>query len=369
MSTLLDSLRRVQDVETRGAAHPPTRQVDTVLSSLGYARRQRRPARSGGWFWVIAVVAVMAVVIWSRAGSDPETMQADLAPRALEPALDATPTRSVTPTPDPDPGPDADADPPAREAGLTAVDTGTIAADAPLASSGAVEPAPAPEPEPTTPPDAPALPEPRTLDAPTDAGSSELEPTVPERFAAALEHQRAGDTGAAEREYRSLVADGLAGAQVHNNLGLLYQAADRLDAAAQEFEQAIAVDARHSKARNNLGVVRMRQGHAAEAAAIFREAVRRDAGNLDAWVNLGLALDAVGDQMEARRTLLAALEIDGRHGPAHYNLARLFELAGDRERAVAHYGRFLEHGGPAHAHLAESVRARVAALDASATRR
>ena len=61
-------------------------------------------------------------------------------------------------------------------------------------------------------------------------------------------------------------------AQVHNNLGLLYQQQNRFADAAREYQSAMAIDPRHSKAKNNLGVVRMRQARHEDAAAAFRGA-------------------------------------------------------------------------------------------------
>ena len=355
MSTLLDSLHHVQDREARGAARAPASQATAVLTTLGYTRQpHRQPARARwpyGVVLVVLVVVAIATAVWVRGGADSEPAQVAPAPPATEAVPGATPTRARTPPPDPEPdaaptlAPDAAGAP---EQIVAAGPTGSMSAPVPTR----VREFPGPQ-------------APRTVaEASSDATPLDVDPTVPERFAAALERQHAGDVEAAERVYRGLVDDGLAGAEVHNNLGLLSLVADRLEAAAGAFEQAIAIDARHSKARNNLGVVRMRQGRAVEAAALFRAAVGSDASNVDAWVNLALALDAVGDAAEARRTLLAALEIDGRYAPAHYNLGRLFELAGDRQRAVAHYRRFLEYRGSTHPDLEARVRARVAALGA-----
>jgi tetratricopeptide (TPR) repeat protein len=179
-----------------------------------------------------------------------------------------------------------------------------------------------------------------------------------------LSLQRAGDIRGAINEYQVLLSDGTGGAQVHNNLGLLYRDENRPAAAEREFQRAIAIDPRHSRAHNNLGVVRMQQGRADEAVVAFREARRYDSTNLDAWVNLALALDAAGDPQLARHTLVEALTVSAQHGPTHYNLARLFELDGDLSRAVEHYGRFVEYSGVEHAGLVETVRARIVALGA-----
>jgi tetratricopeptide (TPR) repeat protein len=190
----------------------------------------------------------------------------------------------------------------------------------------------------------------------------EPRPVVSEVFAAALALQRAGDVAAAVAAYETLLAGGVPSAQVHNNLGLLYQQQNRFADAEREYQSAMAIDPRHSKAQNNLGVVRMRQARHEEAAAAFRGARGLDPTNLDAWVNLALALREAGDSVAARRTLVDVLSVDARHAPTHYNLARLFEGDGDASRAIEHYGRFVEHSGTEHADLVEMVEHRMAAL-------
>lgn len=171
---------------------------------------------------------------------------------------------------------------------------------------------------------------------PAPAPSLEPGPVVSEVFATALALQRASDVVAAVAAYETLLAGGMPRAQVHNNLGLLYQQQNRFADAPREYQSAMAIDPRHSKAKNNLGVVRMRQARHEDAAAAFRGARWLDPTNLDAWVNLALALQAAGDSVMARRTLIDALSVDARHATTHYNLARLFEGDGDipRNRAL-----------------------------------
>ena len=421
MSTLLDSLRRAKQAdpaapEARGGGRP----AETLLSTLGYSRRQRRVRvlrlALGGVG--VASVALLGWVMWERSASMPLGTQVaadlstdDAGSRGAGPGTAGAPGRAGRPVaggdpvPAPAPAPAADTqggrDAPVTGPGDPApavsesrgdaspprlVDTGADVSSAPVAPASAESPAGA-----TTAPVAPVDPvdpvdnvQPRPVEPPDpdeSAGSTtrlpadpagpldpppvpiiERGPVVTDVFAAALTLQRTGDIARAVTEYQTLLAEGARSAQAHNNLGLLYQEQNRLDDAAREYRRAIAIDPRHSKAQNNLGVVRMRQARYEAAAAAFRDARRLDGTNLDAWVNLALALQAAGDPAAARRTLVDALSLDTRHAPTHYNLARLFERGGDATRAIEHYRRFVEHSGAEHADLVEIVRRRIAAL-------
>ena len=392
MSTLLDSLRKAKKADPAAVRTSGSRgQVETILFTPGYApRRQRiRVRRLATGAAILAAVAWLALVIWSLATSMSLDTQvatdagaSAVGSRATGPAAD-TPslreletarstevvetapsgTTSRTPPPADDevsrevpataenragPTPDPanvmkQADPADLVVSLSLVDSsvpkesvGSTTSVAPAELTDRLEPAPVPRLEPR--------------------------PVVSEVFAAALALQRAGDVAAAVAAYETLLAGGMPSAQVHNNLGLLYQQQNRFADAEREYQSAMAIDPRHSKAQNNLGVVRMRQARLEEAAAAFRGARGLDPTNLDAWVNLALALQAAGDSVAARRTLVDALSLDARHAPTHYNLARLFEGAGDASRAIEHYGRFVEHSGTEHADLVEMVEHRMAAL-------
>ena len=74
MSTLLDSLRRAKEAEAASSSAGGGRQVDAILSTLGYARRQRqaRVFRTVGAGVVVGLVALLAWVIWDRTASMPE---------------------------------------------------------------------------------------------------------------------------------------------------------------------------------------------------------------------------------------------------------------------------------------------------------
>ena len=59
-------------------------------------------------------------------------------------------------------------------------------------------------------------------------------------FGRALYYQRVGDFDNALTHYRALLEQNDASAEVHNNLGLLYQDRGQLDDAVKQFQRAIA---------------------------------------------------------------------------------------------------------------------------------
>ena len=408
MSTLLDSLRQARQVDTAvPLSSGRGRQVEAILSTLGYARSPRpvRVLRLAVVGVALVSVVLMGWVMWERWGAMLLGTQVAMSEGAAEPVVppapggDAVPVVSrgplgdTVPRPLPDvPNPVATPDqtpsnavfeaPPPEDAVETPPpededETGDRGSPASGVQPRTVEPRLGAEPSHAVgtasdvagaggPDDAVTEPLPGLRDFAPPVPTIERRPAVSEVFAAALALQRAGDVAGAVDAYQTLLAEGTRSAQVHNNLGLLYQEQNRLDDAVREFQRAIVIDPRHSKAHNNLGVVRMRQARHQDAAAAFRDARRIDSTNLDAWGNLALALQAAGDPVAARRTLIDALSVDTRHAPTHYNLARLFEIGGDMSRAVEHYGRFVEHSNTEHAELVETVRRRIAALSATA---
>ena len=361
MSTLLDSLRRAKQVD---AAVPHAsgagRQVEVILSTLGYAPRQRwkRVLRLGVGGVAVALVALLGWVMWERSASMSPDMQvaSDVSTADVGVIVEGPGTTGGA-------GGPAPVESESRGDALVPrlVGTGADPSSTPAEPPTAQSPAGAT----TDPVDAMGTVQPRPVELldPPPGPTIERGPVVTEVFAMALMLQRGGDIAGAIAEYETLLVEGTLSPQVPNNMGLLYQEQNRFADAAREFQRTIAIDPRYSKAYNNLGVVRMRQVRHRDAAAAFRDARRLDSTNLDAWVNLALALQATGDLAAARRTLVDALSVDARHAPTHYNPARSFELGGDGTRAVEHYGRFLENSGAEHADLVELVSSRIDELN------
>ena len=163
-------------------------------------------------------------------------------------------------------------------------------------------------------------------------------------------------------QYRTLLMENDASAEVHNNLGLLYQDRGQMDDAVREFQRAIAIDPSYVKPHNNLGVVHLRLNRPEPAAAEFRVALGAEPRNVEAMVNLALVYKATGRIADARDLLQRAVTVDPRHPGSHYNLAVVADEGGDTTMAVEHYRAFLRFGTVTHSDLVVPVRARLAAL-------
>jgi tetratricopeptide (TPR) repeat protein len=188
-------------------------------------------------------------------------------------------------------------------------------------------------------------------------------PLALESFQAAVEYHLAGEFDRALDAYRALLARGELTAQVHNNLGLLYQSRGRLGEAAREFERSISADPRYPKAYNNSGVVLLAQGQIENAVRQFRTAASLDPRDPDPIVNLALAQKAAGQPERARESLLRALVLAPDGAPAHYNLAVLYDESGETARAAEHYKAFLASAGAEYQDRAADVRARLEAVE------
>jgi Tfp pilus assembly protein PilF len=202
-----------------------------------------------------------------------------------------------------------------------------------------------------------------SLPAEAEAPASiERTPSPVDHFGLALYYQRVGNFDDALTQYRALLEQNDASAEVHNNLGLLYGDHGQGDLALEQFRRAIAIDPRYVKAHDNLGVALMRGGDLTGAAAEFRVVLAADPREVEAMVNLALVQKASGRTPEARDLLQRAVALDPRSAGSHYNLAVVADENGDAVTAIEHYRAFLRYGAVAHHDLTVQVRARLAAL-------
>lgn len=362
MSQILDSLRRSRKVDGRSTPSR-TAQGDAVLATLGYAqsRAQKRylPA-----ILIAFLILVLAGVGWTALRSYVADRRVPgrrvLAPTMQKPGALARPTApALAAPPNVDVSDVQTAIPHSAITNATEVSSvgrrtarrGDVGSTAAIANPAAL---------PSISPDRPALVEARMSDAGAKAPSSrdnDLE--------MALYYHRAGDFANALQLYRALLARDELNAQVHNNLGLLYQERNLLDESSRELRRAVLIEPSNASTRNNYGATLLMLGRLDEAAAEFKTALSLDPRNVDALVNLSLAARKSGQPDVAKETLLRALNLAPKNAAAHYNLGQLYDETNEPARAVEHYRLFLEHAGAEHATRGAAVRARIAALTRS----
>jgi tetratricopeptide (TPR) repeat protein len=155
--------------------------------------------------------------------------------------------------------------------------------------------------------------------------------TVREHFYAAQEAQQRGDYAGAEREYRTVLAELPDFAEVHMNLGLLYQLQDRTPEAMAEFRRALKVKPTLAGANFFLGVDYCKNGDGTKAIPYLKAASRQEPGRPDIWSWLATAQETSGDNKAAVKTLKYALSLQPRDPDMLYLLGHAYEKLGKEE--------------------------------------
>jgi len=140
-------------------------------------------------------------------------------------------------------------------------------------------------------------------------------------------HQQ-GDTAAAERIYRDVLAVQSDHPLAQHFLGvILYQRQD-VAAALPLLRRSVEAVPAEPEFHNNLGLALAAGEREQEAIASFRAALALKAGHAVAWNNLGLALQSVNDVDGAIAAFRRAIALQPDFGHAHWNLALALLLDG-----------------------------------------
>jgi tetratricopeptide (TPR) repeat protein len=162
------------------------------------------------------------------------------------------------------------------------------------------------------------------------ARDSAIEP----HFAAAQEAQRNKDYATAEREYQAVLALVPDFAEVHMNLGLLYQLQDRPSEAMVELRRALKIKPALAGANFFLGVDYCKLGEGAKAIFYLKAALRAEPNRPDIWLWLATAQEISGQLQAEVATLHRALELQPDDADLLYLLGSTYERLGKKE--VAH---------------------------------
>jgi len=158
------------------------------------------------------------------------------------------------------------------------------------------------------------------LAAQDTASNPPVSETVRAHFSAAQEAQQRSDYAAAEREYRAVLAELPNFAEVHMNLGLLYQLQDRTPEAMAEFLRALKFKPTLAGANFFLGVDYCKLGNATKAIPYLKAASRQEPNRPDIWSWLATAQEISGDIQAEVRTLKHALSLQPRDADMLYLL-------------------------------------------------
>jgi Tfp pilus assembly protein PilF len=163
------------------------------------------------------------------------------------------------------------------------------------------------------------------------ASEAQASETVRAHFSAAQEAQQRRDFAAAEREYRAVLAEVPNFAEVHMNLGLLYQLQDRTSEAMAEFRRALKIKPTLTGANFFLGVDYCKNGDGAKAIPYLKAASRREPNRPDIWLWLATAQEISGDGLAEVGTLKHALSLQPRDVDMLYLLGHAYEKLGKQE--------------------------------------
>lgn len=178
---------------------------------------------------------------------------------------------------------------------------------------------------------------------------------IESHFATAQQAQRDKDYATAEREYRAVLALAPDFAEVHMNLGLLYQLQDRPSEAMVELRHALKIKPALAGANFFLGVDYCKLGEGAKAISYLKAALQAEHKRMDIWLWLATAQEISGQLKAEVVTLHRALELQPNDADPLYLLGAAYERLGKKE--VAHLEKVAPGSSRSEQLLAESYAA------------
>jgi tetratricopeptide (TPR) repeat protein len=156
----------------------------------------------------------------------------------------------------------------------------------------------------------------------------------------AAAEQKSQDFAGAERDYKAALALEPRFAELHMNLGLVYQLQNRIAEAIPEFRAALEIKPGLTGANFFLGVDYCKRGEAAKAIPYLKAAAREEPESKDISFWLGRALEEEGDTQGEVKVIEKALVAHPTDADLLYELGWAHELLAKKEVAA------LEKGAP-----------------------
>ena len=157
--------------------------------------------------------------------------------------------------------------------------------------------------------------------------------SIEAHFAAAQQAQNDKDYAAAEREYQAVLELAPEFAEVHMNLGLVYQLANRSSEAMTEFRRALKIKPALAGANFFLGVDYCRLGEGAKAIPYLKAALQAEPNRPDIWLWLATAQESASQLQAEVVTLHRALALQPKDVDLLYLLGSAYERLGKQEVA------------------------------------
>ena len=181
---------------------------------------------------------------------------------------------------------------------------------------------------------------------------AEKSSAIEAHFSAAQQAQHDKDYATAEREYQAVLALAPEFAEVHMNLGLVYQLQDRSTEAMAEFRRALKIKPGLAGANFFLGVDYCKLGEGAKAIPYLKAALKAEPNRPETWLWLATAQEIAGQWQAEVVTLHRALELRPADVDLLYLLGSAYERLGKQE--VAHLEKVAPGSSRSEQLLAES---------------
>jgi tetratricopeptide (TPR) repeat protein len=178
---------------------------------------------------------------------------------------------------------------------------------------------------------------------------------IQSHFAAAQQAQRQSDYATAETEYKSVIALAPEFAEVHMNLGLVYQLQNRYPEAMTEFRRALKLKPSLTGANFFLGVDYCKMGEGPKAVPYLKTALKASPNQPEIWLWLATAQEISGDINAEVATMRQALSRQPKDVDLLYLLGHAYERLGKQE--VAHMEKIAPESFRKEQFLAESYAA------------
>jgi tetratricopeptide (TPR) repeat protein len=188
-------------------------------------------------------------------------------------------------------------------------------------------------------------------DGPHTANAS----TVEAHFAAAQQAQKDNDYVTAEREYRAVLEIRPDFAEVHMNLGLVYQLQNQISEAMIEFRRALHLKPTLAGANFFLGVNYCKNGEGIRALPYLKAAAKLEPRRPDIWSWLATAQEMSGEIHAEVATLRKGLNSQPQDVDLLFLLGQAYERLGKEE--VARLQKTAPHSARSEQLLAESYAA------------
>ncbi|MFH1874375.1 MAG: tetratricopeptide repeat protein [Pseudomonadota bacterium] len=114
-----------------------------------------------------------------------------------------------------------------------------------------------------------------------------------------------------------------------------------LDKSAELYRLAINEKPGDADLHNNLGLVYQQKGLFANASTEFQKALELDDACVSCFNNFGLLKSSLGEVAEAQKYFEQAISLDPAYPNPYFNLAVLHEKSGDVGNAVKYYRQFI----------------------------